>query len=325
MNIQKIQTFPVPKEFHDKTIAAFLKYSLKGISWTESKTLIKAGQVKLGKRTILDSAFRLESDQEVTVFPQKQTGARKTKVFKEPKIVYLDDDVVVVDKPEGLTTIRHPREVEEYGDRAKFLPRTLTQILPTLVSRKGGKRKRKGTPPPLRAVHRLDKETSGLLVFARNSKAASHLGKQFKDHTVRRKYLAVVCGEVFSGRLETLLVRDRGDGIRGSHPKTGKTAITHVKFLKAFGDYSLAECSLETGRTHQIRIHLAEIGHPICGEQIYLKRFKRKKLIDNSGAKRLTLHAATLGFKHPKTGEFLQFESSLPKEWNQFIKKLEHS
>jgi len=325
MNIEKIQTYSIPKEFHDKTIAAFLKHSLKGISWAESRAFIKAGQVKLGKRTILDSAFRLKADQEVTVSPEKQTGSRKTNVFKEPKIIYLDEDIVVVDKPEGLTTIRHPFELEDYGDRSKYLPRTLTQILPKLVSKKGGRKKRKGTPPPLKAVHRLDKETSGLLVFARNSKAASHLGKQFKEHTVRRKYLAIVCGEIFSGRLETLLARDRGDGMRGSHPKVGKTAITHVKLLEVFGNYSLAECRLETGRTHQIRIHLAEMGHPICGEKVYIKRFKRKKLLDKSGAKRLTLHATTLGFQHPKTGKFLEFESPLPKELNQFIKNIGRS
>src|SRR5260370_30835296 len=148
--------------------------------------------------------------------------------------------------------------------------------------------------PAVRAVHRLDKDTSGLVVFARTPAAERSLGLQFRGHLTGRRYLAVVRGRAKPGRIESCLVPDRGDGRRGSSPVpgTGKRAVTDVKVLEDLGSYSLIECRLETGRTHQVRIHLGEAETPICGERVYDRPPHGQPLSDGSGAARLALHAA---------------------------------
>ncbi len=155
------------------------------------------------------------------------------------------------------------------------------------------------------------------------------LAEQFRLHTTQRRYLAVAVGRVGEGTIISNLVRDRGDGRRGSKnpadagdPTEGKRAVTHVKPVEHFGDaYTLVECQLETGRTHQIRIHLAESGHPLCGERVYSAP-RGAKATDRSGAARVTLHAAELGFVHPRTGDALHFESRIPADIAALITRL---
>src|SRR5262249_383853 len=156
-------------------------------------------------------------------------------------------------------------------------------------------------------VHRLDKGTSGLMVFARRVAAEQGLGRQFRMHTVTRRYLAVVPGLVQSQTVTSRLVRDRGDGRRGSTtlPAMGKGAISHADVAERLKGHSVVSCRLETGRTHQIRIHLAELGHPVCGEKVYNRKPGGPPEPDASGAPRLTLHAAELGFVHPVTSKVL--------------------
>src|SRR5439155_9104941 len=143
-----------------------------------------------------------------------------------------------------------------------------------------------GRQPPVRAVHRLDKETSGLVVFARTVEAERQLGQQFRAHTVERSYLAVVRGRAEPGRIESSLVEDRGDRRRGSstRPGAGKRAVTHLTVVERLGDYTLVQCRLETGRTHQVRIHLGERGTPLCGERVYDRPVHGKPVPDPSGA-----------------------------------------
>jgi 23S rRNA pseudouridine1911/1915/1917 synthase len=176
----------------------------------------------------------------------------------------------------------------------------------------------------LRIVQRLDKETSGLVVFARSVLAERNLGRQFRAHTVTRRYLAVVSGIVLRQRIESRLVRDRGDGRRGSTavPALGKEAITHVEPVERLGGYTLLACRLETGRTHQIRIHLAELGHPVCSDKVYCLRTNGTAVVDNSGAPRLALHAAALGFLHPVTNEPMRWEMPLPSDLKDFVDRL---
>ena len=152
----------------------------------------------------------------------------------------------------------------------------------------------------IRAVHRLDKETSGLVVLARTPEAESHLGKQFRAHTIGRRYLALVRGVAKDARIESRLMADRGDGRRGSGAD-GQLAITHVRLIETLSEFSLVECELETGRTHQVRIHLGEAGTPLCGERVYDRPLHGKPLPDTSGAERPMLHAAYLAFDHPVT------------------------
>jgi 23S rRNA pseudouridine1911/1915/1917 synthase len=185
-------------------------------------------------------------------------------------------------------------------------------------------RKRHDPRPRLRVVQRLDKETSGLVVFARTVEAERGLGAQFKAHTVTRRYLAVVPGRVQPQTVRSFLVRDRGDGRRGSGPssESGKEAITHIAVQEKLPAYTLLSCKLQTGRTHQIRIHLAELGHPVCGDAVYRGKVGLPPIADTSGAPRLALHATELGFTHPVRGEALHWEMPLPDDLGAFIDRL---
>ncbi|MBI2806723.1 MAG: RluA family pseudouridine synthase [Planctomycetes bacterium] len=231
---------------------------------------------------------------------------------------YLDEQIVIVVKPPGLTTVRHAGEIETLGKKArKFLPTTLVDLLPAVLSRL--KKKSKGR---IRAVHRLDKDTSGLLVLARTPEAESHLGKQFRAHTIGRRYLALVRGKARGARIETRLVADRGDGRRGSGPD-GQLAITQVRVVETLGDFTLVECELETGRTHQVRIHLGEAGTPLCGERVYDRPLHGKPLPDTSGADRPMLHAAYLALDHPATGKRMDWHAAMPEDMRDVVNGLE--
>jgi 23S rRNA pseudouridine1911/1915/1917 synthase len=235
----------------------------------------------------------------------------------KPIIHYVDAQIVVVDKPPGLTTMRHPYEAAEFGARGKrYLPTTLADLLPGLI---GGGR--------VRAVHRLDKETSGLVVFARTAPAERHLGELFRAHTVERLYLAVVWGQARTQRIESWLVRNRGDGRRGSGSEAGlgQRAVTHVRVVEPLGNYTLVECRLETGRTHQVRIHLGEAGTPICGDHVYDRPLHGRPLADDSGMSRIALHAETLGFTHPATGKYMNWKVPLPNDMAGLVQRLRRS
>jgi 23S rRNA pseudouridine1911/1915/1917 synthase len=179
--------------------------------------------------------------------------------------------------------------------------------------------------PRVRPVHRLDRDTSGVMVFARTPEAETHLVQQFKKHSIERRYHAIVYGQVTQESIESRIVRDRGDGLRGSTeiPGEGDRAVTHIKPLEVLGKYSLIECRLETGRTHQIRIHLSEDGHTLCGETTYVRDRKTgKKIIDKSGAPRLALHAQHLAFDHPLSKHRISFDAPLPRDLQAFLDRL---
>jgi 23S rRNA pseudouridine1911/1915/1917 synthase len=254
------------------------------------------------------------------VLPTKHPETNKKEMHKGVTIVFADAHIVVVNKSAGITTMRHPGEAAEFGQRARrFLPPTLADLLPyALANGKPGKR------PRVRPVHRLDKETSGLVVFARTVEAERHLGLQFRAHAIERRYLAIVRGKAKAGRIESFLVRDRGDGRRGSGPEFGggQNAITHIRVVEELSGFTLVECHLKTGRTHQVRIHLAESGTPLCGERVYDRPLHGKPLPDASGFNRPALHAASLGLKHPVTGKWLSWEAPLPNDMRELLAKL---
>ena len=225
-----------------------------------------------------------------------------------------------------MTTLRHPEELFWPAERRQRQP-TLEECLNRIIAKR--ERPRSGgqkNPPRVRPVHRLDRDTSGLMVFARSVKAERFLVGQFSQHTVVRRYQAIVAGPIEAMTIDTVLVRDRGDGRRGSsepdQEDQGKRAITHVRAIEALDGFTLVECRLETGRTHQIRIHLSEKGHPVCGDKVYsTKRFAKSKS-DISGAPRLALHACELGFTHPVSQETLYFEWPLPQDLSVFLRGL---
>lgn len=329
-----------------KSLAQGLKQFLPEDSWRAVQALIRQRRVQVNGNLCMDETRRLRDGDVIKVWEHPLPPPVDERSIK---VHYADAHLVVVDKPAGITTLRHAEERHWPAERRRRQP-TLDELVPLALARHLGwelpppkpagapsKRKpgrgqpenRARTPqlPQIRAVHRLDRDTSGLMVFARTQQAEAALIRIFSKHRIERAYLAVVHGAPAEQTIESLLVRDRGDGLRGSLPagaaaEEAQQAITHVRPLKRIGDYSLIECRLETGRTHQIRIHLSEQGHMLCGEKVYTHPLGAKPQLDRSGCPRQALHAAELGFVHPLTSETLRFRSPLPREFSQWLEKL---
>ena len=213
---------------------------------------------------------------------------------------------MVAEKPPGMSSVPY----EAYKKEREA----------TLMDAVRNEWRRRGLPPAARVlhvVHRLDKDSSGILVYAHTRASERALQMQFRKRQVSRVYLCLAHGRVENGAIEGRLVRNRGDGLRGSAPRgrdEGKLAITHVRVLKRFERACLCEVRLETGRTHQIRIHLAERGHPLVGERVYIRDFQAKggRPIPSP---RLLLHAASLAFDHPAEGRRVPIESGRTAEF----------
>ena len=324
------QLFHVSEAASGCTVAAFVREQL-GESWAAAEKLVRGRRLTIHGNLCTDAARRLRAGDVVKLLA---VAAASPPGPQDVRIVHLDDAVVVVDKPPGITTTRHHEEAGWPARRRQVQP-TLDELLPAVISRfqmgQANRRRAKrpaGPPPkarrtPVRAVHRIDRETSGLLVFARTVPASRILAEQFRQHATQRRYLAVAVGRVGTGTIISHLVRDRGDGRRGSSDGgEGKRAVTHVRPIEHFGDaYTLVECRLETGRTHQIRIHLAESGHPICGERVYTAP-TGSDAVDRSRATRVALHAAELGFIHPVSGKQLHYAVPLPADLQQLTDQL---
>jgi 23S rRNA pseudouridine1911/1915/1917 synthase len=309
-----------------RTVADWLRRRL-GLPREAVSRLVRQGRVRIGGSPCPNPHRRLAAGQRVGVDLGDAARAPKRSHPRQPRradggsvpvVRYADEHVVVVDKPAGLTTMRHPEEAAEFGARARrFLPPTLADRLPALLAGSGAGGR------PVIAVHRLDKDTSGLVVLARTPQAARQLGQQFRAHSVDRLYLGVVRGRARPARIESWLVGDRGDGRRGSAPQAGgQHAVTHVRVVEELGDYTLVECRLETGRTHQVRIHLGEAGTPLCGERVYDRPVHGRPLPDGSGAGRVALHAAVLGFEHPATGKRMRWTAPLPADMAGLVQRL---
>ena len=286
------------------------------LSRKDALDALRERQVRICGGVCVDPERRVKAGQHIQL-DAKPRSATKTSV---PAIVvrFVDEHLVVVEKPPGMTTVRHADEVEALGRRAKkFLPPTLVDLLPAILAQQGHRSKDR-----IRAVHRIDKETSGLVVLTRTPDAERHLGKQFRAPTIGRHYLALVRGHAKEARIESHFIADRGDGRRGSSETAeGQLAITQVQVVETLGNFTLVECRLETGRTHQVRIHLGEAGTPLCGERIYDRPLHGKPQPDQSGAKRPLLHAAYLAVDHPVTGKRLEWRAELPKDMSELVKR----
>jgi 23S rRNA pseudouridine1911/1915/1917 synthase len=278
-------------------------------------------QVRICGGACVDPQRRVKVGQHIQLDakPLQATKPGLPALARQIVVRYADEHVLIVEKPAGLTTVRHADEVAAAGKRAKkFLPPTLVDLLPLVLSQKNDRAKGR-----IRAVHRIDKETSGLVVLARTQEVESRLGKQFRAHTIGRHYLALVRGQAKDAVIESRLVADRGDGRRGSKEGTeGQHAVTQVRVIEAFHDFTLVECRLETGRTHQVRIHLGEAGTPLCGERVYDRPLHGQPLPDESGAKRPLLHAAYLAIDHPATGKRMEWQAKLPRDMRELVERL---
>lgn len=306
----KQQTFHLASDYRNSALPTALRDLLPELSWSQVKGLIRQRRVQINGNLCLDEGRTVKAGDVIRVSDQPLAAPVTA---KDVRIVYIDEHVVVIDKPPGVTTLRHSEE-KEWSDRRKQRQATLDELVEELV----------GTP--VRSVHRLDRDTSGLMVFARTVAAETHLIRQFKKHLVDRAYLAIAQGDVVEQTIESMLVRDRGDRLRGStsDPKAAdaERAVTHVRPLERLSCYTVVECRLETGRTHQIRIHLSERGHMLCGEKTYVRPPSGSVVEDASGATRQALHAAVLGFEHPACGQRLQFVSPLPRDMAKLLERL---
>ena len=280
----------------------FVRERLGTVSWNQARKLIATGKVTINGEIATQQTVLVTAGDEVCLDPAKASVLR-------PKtagcfFVYLDSQVVVVDKPAGISTV--PFDDTECDSlwhrvRASLGTRQRSSRLQVLV------------------VHRIDKETSGLVVFARTNLAFKYLKQLFRVHAVERRYVALVHGHATDRTIRSRLVADRGDGRRGSTRNhcLGRDAITHVHVLEHFESATLIECQLETGRTHQIRIHLSEIGHPLLGERVYMMRGT-----EPVATPRLMLHARDLGFQHPTTGEVRRWSLPPPTDMTAVIDAL---
>jgi 23S rRNA pseudouridine1911/1915/1917 synthase len=307
----------VPPELGQKPLDAVVR-TLFELSWNEARARIRTGKVAVNGATRTEPLFRVRGGADV-VLAMHAPRVRPQLLPKEA-VVFVDGHIVVVDKPAGVSTV--PFEEGERG--------TLDERVRHWLSHHGSRGGR-GPHPSLGVVHRLDKETSGLIVFARSWLANSSLASQFRAHTIERRYLALAHGRVASRTFRSRLIANRGDGLRGSlrgapGRREGQLAVTHVEALEhlpcglssAGGGATLVACVLETGRTHQIRIHLSEAGHPVVGERVYV-RGHAAPLVP---APRLMLHAARLGFDHPKTGERVGWEREPPGDFDETLSRL---
>ncbi|NLM46927.1 MAG: RluA family pseudouridine synthase [Firmicutes bacterium] len=301
----KEYVFTVPAELAGERLDIAVTRLLPELTRARVQKLIEAGHV------LIDSAgrkanFRVREGQMLAVYVPAPQASQVLPQEMELEIIYEDSDLLVLNKPKGLVV--HPAA----GHAENTLVNALLHHCRDLSGIGGEKR------PGI--VHRLDKDTSGVLVVAKNDRTHLALARQFKDHSVTREYVALVYGQlaVRKGTIDAPIAR---------HPRerkkmavvpggTGRCAVTHFEVLESLPGYSYVVLRLETGRTHQIRVHLASIGHPVVGDTVY--GYKKQRLPVSSQL----LHARLLGFIHPGLGRYMEFSSEPPAEFQEILQRL---
>lgn len=304
-------TWTVPPELDKRPLDGAIRV-LAGVSWGKARDLVASGKVRLVGELVTDPSREVRKGQgiELRVRAPRPHVAR-ARSLEESLLVYADPVVVVARKPSGVSTI-------PFGDEP---PEEQAGTLDALVRDVLARRDKLRGRAPLGVVHRIDKTTSGLVVFTRTVAAKKHLAQQFREHTVHRVYLAIAHGRVPKATYRSYLVPDRGDGLRGSArpgAREGQLAITHVTPVEPLEGATLVACRLETGRTHQIRIHLAEAGHPLVGEKVYVRGYGGTLI----PAPRAMLHAAELGFAHPTDERPMRFRDEPPADFQETLTRL---
>lgn len=301
----------------DKVLAA----RAEALSRARVQALIAAGHVQVDGGTISEADYRVKPGQTLAIFVPDSIPAIPEGQPMALAVLYEDSDLIVIDKPAGLVV--HPAP----GNPDRTLVNALIAHCGDSLSGIGGVRR-----PGI--VHRLDKDTSGVMVAAKNDPAHRGLADQFANHSIRRVYTALVWGDPprAEGRIEGAIGRDpRNRKKMAVVRRGGKSAATEYRVRKRYGGVAtLVDCTLETGRTHQIRVHMASIGHPVVGDPLYARghRSKSQKLPESArkaleSLGRQALHARILGFRHPASAEWREFESSLPSDLHHLLNSLE--
>jgi len=294
----------------DRALAA----ALPTLSRERLKALISAGEVAIAGTPARDPSRKIAGGEVVAVAVPAPTPAAAQAQDIPLHIVFEDDHLLVVDKPAGLVV--HPAA----GNLDGTLVNALLHHCAGRLSGIGGVAR-----PGI--VHRIDKDTSGLLVVAKTDRAHEGLAKQFAAHSVERAYLAVVAGRPMplAGRIEGALARSSANRQKMAivADGRGKHAVTHFRTLQPLNDAATVECRLETGRTHQVRVHMLSIGHPLIGDPVYGRtRPVHREILQQLDFKRQALHARTLGFLHPVNKDKLTFESPIPPDIQELVSLL---
>lgn len=281
----------------------FVTENVEGVSRSMVQNLIKRSQVKVNDQPAKASYCLREGDRVSVEFPQPQPVEIAAQDIPLP-IIYQDRDVVVVDKPKGMVV--HPA----HGNWENTMVNALLFHIPDLSGINGELR------PGI--VHRLDKDTSGVMVVAKNDFAHRSLAEQIRVHSIKREYIALVHGVIKEnlGTIDAPVGRSPLDRKKMAVVKNGRSAVSHYEVLQRFHNYSLVKVALMTGRTHQIRVHFAYIKHPVVGDLVYGSAKKHFNLDSQA------LHARLLGFKHPRSGEYMEFTSPLPLYFQAILTEL---
>ncbi|MCR1949726.1 RluA family pseudouridine synthase [Clostridium sp. DSM 100503] len=285
-------------------IDKYLSNIIEGKSRSFIQGLIDSGVVLVNNKEV-KSNYKLRNQDEIIVIMPEPIELDVEPEDIDLNIIYEDEDVIVLNKSQGVVV--HPAP----GNYSGTLVNGLLYHCKDLSGINGVIR------PGI--VHRIDKDTSGILVIAKNDDAHNHLAKQFKDHTIKREYYALVEGKFskIEGTVDKSIGRNKKDRLKMAIVEDGKRAVTHYNVLEQYNNgTALVKCTLETGRTHQIRVHMASIGHPLVGDPLYGNKKQKFKLQGQ------VLHAKTLGFIHPRSNEYMEFDSDLPKYYLELLENI---
>lgn len=309
MNEDRIITLAVSEDSGGTRLDAYISSQIEELSRNYAQQIIESGCVSVNGKEELSKKAKVKSGDSIEIdYPEPET------LNVEPQdipieIVYEDDDVIVVEKPRGMVV--HPSPGNFDGTLVNALMYHCGDTLSSI----------NGTIRP-GIVHRIDKDTSGLLMIAKNNIAHESLAAQLKEHSCTREYTALVYDNIREDELtvDRPIGRDEKNRLRravfGSNPKE---AVTHIRVVKRYGKYTLIKARLETGRTHQIRVHMSYIKHPLVGDELY---GPKKQTLPVKGQ---MLHAGVLGFVHPTTGEYMEFRSEIPEYFTEILDRLDRN
>lgn len=288
----------------NKRIDAYIAEKYEDISRVAIQRLIETEKILVNGQKV-KSSYKVQVNDKITMEEEKAVEIELKAQDIPVEIIYEDGDIIVVNKPKGMVV--HPAN----GNPDGTLVNAIMSICKDSLSGIGGEIR-----PGI--VHRLDKDTSGILIVAKNDKAHINLSQQIKEHKVKKTYIALVKGIVKENNatINMPIGRSEKDRKKMAVTKKGKEAITHFKVLKRYDKYTLLEINIETGRTHQIRVHLSQIGYPIVGDEVYSKGKNEWNI------KGQCLHAKSLDFKHPVTNENMHLEAKIPQYFEKILEEL---
>lgn len=301
--MREVATLLVEEDMEGERLDSFISESLDELSRSLVQSLIKEGKVQVAGKTS-KASYRVKTGDEVQVeVPQAQEVKIEAQDIPLP-VIYQDEDVVVIDKPKGMVV--HPA----HGNWDGTMVNALLYHIKDLSGINGEIR------PGI--VHRLDKDTSGVMVAAKNDMAHRSLAEQIRVHSINREYIALVHGIIKEnlGRIDAPIGRSPQDRKKMAVVKDGREAISDYEVLQRFPNYTLVKVKLHTGRTHQIRVHFAYIKHSVVGDPLYGSNRKHFNLDSQA------LHARLLGFEHPRSGEYMEFTSPIPQYLQDIIDEL---